>query len=193
MLVEWWTSIGWAKQIFWSLAVVASFLLFLWLILHQFGLDQDEDHTEKKSSTYLDAKSILLFFAFLGWTTFFLLKNNILIPTIFYAAVAGVFLVIISRFAGRLFFKRFIKRSIDLQRVKESTGKVLVSIPPHRNGFGKVYLKVRGAPNELEAITAGQAIQPGMSVRVIDIIEDEVLVVEPVDKAPNLRDKGIKR
>ena len=69
----------------------------------------------------------------------------------------------------------------------------MVSIPPHRNGFGKVHLNVRGVPNELEAITAGQAIQPGMAVRVIDIIEDEVLVVEPVDRAPNLRDNGIKR
>lgn len=191
MLGEWWTSIGWAKQIFWSLAVVASFLLLLWFMLRLFGLEleQDDEKTEKKRLQILEAKSILLFFAFFSWSAFMMLQNNVLIPSLLYAVLIGVLLTLVFRKSGKWFFKLIQKRSMDLQKVKESTGEVLVSIPPHRNGFGKVHLKVRGVPNELEAMTAGQAIQPGMSVRVVDIIDEKVLVVEPVNKAPNLTKK----
>lgn len=195
MFGEWWTSIGWAKQIFWSLAVVASFLLFLWLILHFFWQEfgQEEETPEKKRTPLVDAKSILLFFVFFCWSAFLIIKNNNLFPGILYAVLLGGGLVGIFRLVSVLFSRRLRRRYLDIQKVKESTGEVLVSIPPHRNGFGKVHLNLRGAPNELEAMTAGQAIQPGMSVRVIDVIENEVLVVEPVPKAPNLRGKDNDR
>lgn len=195
MLGEWWTSIGWAKQIFWSLAIVASFLLFLWFILHLFGLEfeQEEEATEKKRSPVIDVKSILLFFVFLGWSAFFIIKENILIPGLLYAILISIALIVAIRVASRFFSYRFQSRHIDIKKVRESTGEVLVSIPPHRNGFGKVHLNMRGAPNELEAMTAGQAIQPGMSVRVVDVIDEDVLVVEPVNRPPNLIDKGTTR
>ena len=197
MLIEWWTSIGWAKQVLGSLAIVASFLLLLWLILHWFGLDHEEETNDKKHIPIIDTKAILLFFMFFGWSAFLIVKNNVLFPSLLYAILIGILFAAGSKYSNLVFLWRTRKRAINLQQIRESTGEVLVSIPPHRNGFGKVHLNMRGAPNELEAMTAGQAIQPGMSVRVIDVIDNEVLVVEPVNKpgpkAPNMQPKGFKR
>lgn len=197
MLGEWWTSIGWIKQVFGSLAIIASFLMLLWLILHWFGLDHEEENTEKKTTPIVDTKTILLFFIAFGWSAFFIVKDHILLLSLVYAFLIGLIFTLGSKLMSLPLLRRIHKRPINLQQVKESTGEVLVSIPPHRNGFGKVHLKMRGVPNELEAMTAGQAIQPGMSVRVVDIIENNVLVVEPVDKpkpkAPNMQNKGLER
>jgi hypothetical protein len=67
-----------------------------------------------------------------------------------------------------------------MEKALASTGKVLSSIPPHRNGFGKVHLNLREAPFEIDAVTAGQEVPKGTPVRVVDILDDKIVLVEPI-------------
>jgi len=87
--------------------------------------------------------------------------------------------------------------SFDLDAARTSTGEVLTSIPPHRNGFGKVHLNLRAAPFEMDAVTAGEELPPGAPIRVVEVIDERVLLVEaiiereqPYPKEENDEQKG---
>jgi membrane-bound ClpP family serine protease len=43
-----------------------------------------------------------------------------------------------------------------------------------------VHLNLRKAPYALDAISIGAEIRPGDSVRVVDIVDEHILVVEPL-------------
>jgi hypothetical protein len=80
----------------------------------------------------------------------------------------------------------------DFHDAITSTGEVLQYIPPNKDGLGKVHLNLRKAPYELDAVSSGVELSKGMPVRVIDIIDDHILVVEPLLRAPNRHDHGTR-
>ena len=190
---NWWINLDWTTQVLWSIAIVASVLLCIQLILLVFDLGQEEENDparERKIRFVLESPAILVFFAVFGWVgvmvTYFLGGIQ---PVLIAAFLAGTIGALISRWLLRVFLQGN-QQALNVQRAMVSTGKVLRPIPPHRNGFGKVHLHLREAPYELDAITAGKELPAGSAVRVIDVIDNRVLLVEPIDESsaapPNL-------
>jgi hypothetical protein len=56
---------------------------------------------------------------------------------------------------------------------------VYLSIPQNLEGKGKVHIVVDGSLHEYDATTNGQQLPTGSHVRVVDILDDQVLLVEP--------------
>lgn len=179
--VYWWDIQNWHQQLFGLLGAITSILLII-LTIHYYLSPQDKNHSTSPSS-WRNPRIILSFAFAFGWTGFLLsvLKVNLLI-TVPMALISGYLLALLAKsmayFLGRLTANN---RPIDAEKWMESTGRVLEYIPSHRNGFGKVHLNSREAPYELEAITAGEELKPGMPVKVIDVIEDRVLLVVPAE------------
>lgn len=66
-------------------------------------------------------------------------------------------------------------------RIEESVGQVCevyMRIPANRSGSGKVQISFHGSVQELSAQTEGEAISSGTKVRVTQVIDKAVLIVE---------------
>jgi membrane-bound ClpP family serine protease len=73
------------------------------------------------------------------------------------------------------------KQRVDQNtNILQSVGEVAEVIPPHRTGCGKIHLNFRTGPYELEAITAGDELPAGSSIKVVDIIDERIVLVERV-------------
>lgn len=183
LMTSWWTTLAWEKQAFWSLAIVSSILLGILFLSSLLDEEAEEQPAPTKSrlSNWLDSRFILVFFTAVGWIGLILFHNtNSLGTSLFWASVSGLFIALLVRLldiSGRRL------RSEKTPQIGEilSTGEVLQPIPPHRNGFGKVQINDRRAHYTVDAITAGREIPRGTPVRVIDVIDDQVILVESLD------------
>lgn len=182
-MTSWWTSLPWEKQAFWSLAIVSSILLGI-LFLSSL-LDEDEEERTKMARPglfqWLDSRFVLVFFTAMGWSGLVFMQNDFSLQTgVFWSTLFG---------AGIAFLVRWLDisgRRLRRKKVPEvgsilSIGEVLQPIPPHRNGFGKVQINDRRAHYTIDAITAGREIPRGTSVRVVEVIDGEVILVERIE------------
>ena len=60
-------------------------------------------------------------------------------------------------------------------------GKVYLAIPGERSGSGKVQITINDAVREYEAVTDGPALATGTSVRVVEVISADTMLVEPIE------------
>ncbi|HMQ49924.1 MAG TPA: hypothetical protein PKA00_20920 [Saprospiraceae bacterium] len=189
LFVHWWDIQNWHQQLFGLLGAIATILLII-LTIHYFFSPQDKNYIASPSS-WRNPRIILSFAFAFGWIGFLLsvLKVTLLITLPLALAIGFVVAWSAKSMAHFIWRLTATNRPLDAEKWMESTGRVLEYIPSHRNGFGKVHLNSREAPYELEAITAGEELRPGMPVRVVDVIEDRVLLVVPAeDKGyPNQR------
>ncbi len=188
VIADWWMGLDIYQRILWSVAIVSSILLFILMVLSLYGHEAEpEEGRERKRSRLIEPKTILMAFTCLGWVGLlaYSLTGSLQFMLIFsvLAAVLGAFL---PWWVGP-----YLRRGpFDMETVRASTGKVLRSVPPHRNGFGKVHLNMRAAPFKMDAVTAGEELPPGATIRVVEIIDDRVLLVEAVHKSGESTEKG---
>jgi membrane protein implicated in regulation of membrane protease activity len=64
------------------------------------------------------------------------------------------------------------KSAVDCQ------GTVYLTIPGERAGEGKVQITIQGAVREYEAVTDGDAIKTGTPIKVTEVINNTILLVE---------------
>lgn len=60
----------------------------------------------------------------------------------------------------------------------QKTGQVYITIPATKNGKGKIQISVNGAVHELDAITNGDILTSGEMIRVVQVIDNNLLLVE---------------
>ena len=181
---ELWKAQSWVEQAFWLVAMVSTLLLGILLVMSLFAPDRDADEEpEDTPSSFFNARVVLNFFTAFGWVALILYHQGI--PTkllLLFSSAAGLIAAALAKAITFLLLRLAPRRSHhNGERLLLRTGKVLEPIPPHRNGFGKVHLEMRGTPYELEAITAGKELEPGAAIRVIGIIDERILLVEPVE------------
>lgn len=182
-MTNWWTTLNWEKQAFWSVAIVSSILLGI-LFLSSLLDEEDEDADpglKKGPSGWLDSRFVLVFFTALGWAGLILFHNTqSLESSVIWAVATGLVVALLIRWldiSGRRLRSKPTPNIGDIIH----TGEVTQSIPPHRNGFGKVQISDRRTHYTVDAITAGREIPRGTPVRVVDVIDDQVILVESLD------------
>lgn len=173
----------WAEQLLWVAAVVFTILLSIFLIMEFFNDEQDNGDIRPKIT---GARFILTFFTFWAWTSLLahIWEPGLLISVLDglpFGILAGLFPYLILRLRKPV--KKIVpsnRPEFNYQEALTSTGQVLQYIPPHQEGLGRVHLNLRKAPYALDAVSIGVEIRPGDSVRVVDIVDDHILVVEPL-------------
>ncbi|NUO03208.1 MAG: serine protease, partial [Saprospiraceae bacterium] len=58
------------------------------------------------------------------------------------------------------------------------TAQVYLFVPPAKSGKGKIQISIKGAVHELDAVTNGERIETGSMVRVAEVLDDSLLLVE---------------
>jgi hypothetical protein len=174
---------GWSlPAILWTVTIVASVLFLIFLVYSVFVEEPEtpEMHIKKKLFQ-VETRNVLLFFTIFSWaSTIFSYFNLTVSQLLLMGAIAGLIGVSFAVLAGRYLIKNKSKRAAF-----PSTGRVLESIPPHRNGIGKVYLNQSRTPLQLDAITIGRELPVGVPVRIVDMLDEHTAVVEPLDNGVN--------
>ncbi len=183
LYIPYFSELTWAEQLLWAFAVISS---MLWVVIMVVGLFSGSHDYRDQRLRRIDARSVMTFFTVLGWTSVLAhiwvvdLRLSILYAFPF-ALLAGFLPHFVSRLRRRA--KVGTHANFDYREAISSTGEVLQYIPPHSAGYGKVHLNLRIAPNELVAVSANVELRAGDSVRVVDITQDNVLIVEPLQQA----------
>lgn len=171
------------EQSLWLLAITSS-LLFLILVVLSLIQPDPETEANARSPRLFTPRNILAFLAFFAWGSLCVDAHSGSLPLILGSGLLAGLIAAATSKVATLLLLQFALRSpvVAADRLVGATGQVLAEVPPHRNGFGKVHLNTEGAPYQLEAMTAGTALPIGAPVRVVEVIEGQVLVVEPLHR-----------
>lgn len=188
---QWWQELSNTLQIFWGIALIFSVLFVIQFVVSLLGLDFDHDadidvdaHPDTGFSldadfTLLSVRSIIAFFTFFGWTGIIALNNGAsTFIALGFASIAGFAAMFIVGYMIYLFSKLSQEGNVDINDALFNTGEVYLAIPSNRAGHGKVHVKIQGSLREMDAITEGAPIPTGAPIRVVEVLQDDLLLVE---------------
>lgn len=177
------------EKLLWSVAICASVLLLLLIVMRFLGYELEKSNSSALRFRGLNTSGTLLFFTFSGWTSILAHQWE---ESIVWALIYGLPIGLLASIAPYLIrviryrppSKSPAARHYNLEETISSTGEVLHYIPPHIKGRGKVHLNLRNAPYQLNAVSQYGALSKGVPVRVVAIMDDQTLIVEPLDGRP---------
>ena len=145
------------------------------------GLDADVDgHLSHASGPFqlFTFRNLIHFLLGFGWTGvgfYQTIPNKPVLITVSMAVglgLVGLFFVIIKQ------IRRL--NQDNTMRIENALGKeaqVYLTIPAKQKGHGKVHISIQHTLRELDAVTNGDVLPTGASVRVVDVLPNGVLVV----------------
>ncbi len=183
-LNNWWNTQSIAEQAFWSAALVLSLLLIM-QTLTTLLFDQEEDDYDlsdfRMRFPWLNVRMGLVFTTLTSWLGFFILQfGGSWKMVLLIASAMGLALAIGLEF--------IIAEHNAQKQITRRMGKVSESVPPHKIGEGKV--RIKGFKQEWRAVTSGEAILPGVPVRIVEQVDEGTIEVEALPKKgknPNSR------
>ncbi len=126
-------------------------------------------------------RGLVAFFAVLGWTGLTLLRQDISLPlSVGIALTAGFLALLLVAVVMRCFYKSQNSGNIELRNALGISGTVYITVPPARQGQGKVNLVLQNQYSELSAVTDNETpLVTGTEVTVVGISGINTLVVKP--------------
>lgn len=190
--MEWFKSLTVMEHIYFWLGIVATVFLIVQIVLmcfSSFGGDVDIDgdgdidvDTDSGVSIFT-VKSVTAFFAVGCWAGLLvcaLVPENLQWVSIFAALVAGGAAMAAVVLAIRAMLKLQCNGAVQTEKLIGERATVYVSIPPSREGRGKITLNAQGRYMELDAVTDDE--QKLAVDEVVEIVstENECTVVQRV-------------
>jgi len=204
-MITWWASLTVGMKILWGITIASSLIFIIETILTFIGagggdldgvdaggmdLGGDLDAAGTDGGFDVDPAMNLLTFRNLvnfclgfGWTSVLLYdkigsKGLLLLV----ATLVGVALVIAVMFLFKWLAGMQQSGNINLYAsAKGCEGTTYLTIPAERSGQGKVQITINNSVREYDAVTDGDEIRTGKSIKVVEVINERTLLVEPLD------------
>ena len=177
-------------RMFWFIALPAS-LIFLVQTVMTFlgtdagdGLDADFDGDFSGADgpfQLFSLRNLINFLLGFGWSGVSLwnsFENKTLL--IFIAALIGLVFLFLFFIIIRQLNKLQENNSFSIQNTLNKSGTVYISIPEGKTGAGKIQISVKGSFHELNAVTLGESLPSGTVIRVTEVLDDNLIVVEKI-------------
>lgn len=185
-----WASLSLFEQVFWVIAIPATLIFVILLILTIFGSDTDTDVDSDVDGNLADGdsipfqfismKNIVAFFAVFGWSGIgFINAGFVAWLVIILAIICG--LIMMAAMAALFYFMSRLAESgtLKMKNAIGRLGEVYLVIPANRKGFGKVQLSVQGSLRTLDAITdEPEPIPTSAIIEVLEVIDEQILLVK---------------
>lgn len=201
-MIDWWNSLDLLMKIMWAITLTASLIFVIQTILTFIGaggadFDTDSsgldmggmDASGADASGAYDAdpgmnlltfRNLINFCLGFGWTSVLLhdkISSTSLLMII--AVIIGIALVA----AVMMLFKWLsgMQQAGNINVYKSAVGcqgTAYLPIPAERSGTGKVQIAINGAIREYDAVTDGDAIPTGATIKVAEVINDQTMLVE---------------
>lgn len=142
-----------------------------------FGLTRNN---EKHKFQLITLRNIIVFLMMFGWGGFTGSIEGLGIPlSLVIGTVLGGGMMYVSAWMLKSLLGMTADGTMNIYRLLNEVGEVYIPIPAEKSGIGKVNIELQGSLRELEAMTKGERLVTGTRVRVTDILEDSILMVEP--------------
>lgn len=195
----WWSNLTDYQQVLFIVAVAATAVMVLFIILMLIGFDNSEfdgiDDFDVDADLDIDSindeplssiaglkvftiRGILAFLSMGSWITFIFLD----IVDVWLATLIGILGGYLSAYLLALALKQAMKLensgNMDYRKAIGKSATVYIRIPKTRASKGKVNLLLEGRYAEVDAITDDQEdLKPGMQVYVNGLFDETILVV----------------
>lgn len=205
-MTEWWSTLSGIHKFFYFIAIPSTVILILQFILSLLGIGGDADldgdidldidgdsdvalntddidgdmSVESLDFRFVTFRGIIAFATIFGWVGLALLNTPLPLPLVlFLSFISG--LAAMGAVAYIFYFISTLQSSGNIQ-YKNALGcsaEVYLTIPPKGEGYGKVQLVIQERLVEVDAISSSeQSYQTGDIVRVTDILNKTILIVE---------------
>lgn len=186
----WWSDLDIAHKVFYAIAIATSALLVIQLVLSFFGLDGDAEMDVDTDVEHgggmgiLSVRTVTAFFTGFGWGGVAALEAGVgLIPAILLAVVAGTVLMGGVFVLMRALFAMRYSGTLDYRNAIGEAGTVYLPVPPAMSGPGQIEVMVQGRLRVVQAFTrAPERIPNQARVRVVELLDAQTLVVEPLNR-----------
>ena len=101
-------------------------------------------------------------------------------PSFFAAVAFGSFLMLISSFGMWQMRRMNVEGGYDPRNAIGRIGRVYLRVPPKGEGQGQVQIDLDGNQRVMPAVSTGPAIDSFAAIKIVDILEGETFIVEPV-------------
>lgn len=190
----WWDSLTTALQVFYAIALFTSALMVLQLLAAIVGIgdgdaDSGFDHADDVGDGgmhVLSVRTVVAFFTGFGWGGVVALRQGMsLVGAIVVAVLAGSVLMLAVFFLMRALFALRYSGTLDYRNAVGNIGNAYVPVPGKMAGPGQVEVLVQGRLAVVRAFTrAPETIPTRTPIRVVDVLDQQTLVVEPLGSAP---------
>jgi hypothetical protein len=192
-MINWWSSLVLEKQIFYSIGIVAIAILLFQMFLTIIGIDAhhhadlggDGDHDSGIS--LLSIRTITAFFVGFGWGGVIILNHGYsVVAAVIGGFATGVVFLLVTALLIRNLLRLQGSGNLNYRNAIGVIGTVYSTIPGQERGGGQLELLVQGRLITAEAYSrTAQDLKPGSKARVIDLIGQSTLLVEPLTNLPN--------
>ncbi|MDO3695495.1 serine protease [Wenyingzhuangia sp. chi5] len=177
-------------RIFWYVAIPTSGIFIIQTILTFIGADAtdgidadfdgdfDGDNAPFQFFSFRNLINFLLGFSWTGISFFNQIENT----TYLYALsiLVGIFFVFLFFIVIKQITKLAEDNTFKITNTINRTAEVYTPIPEKKSGKGKILVSVNGAYHELDAMTENEKISSGSTVKIIKIINQNILIVESI-------------
>jgi len=207
----WWNEVPLLEKIFWYFAIPFSTVFVIQLILTFIGMGDSDADTDGFDSVDIDdvdgvddiddvdipddndsvastfqfftVRNFIAFFTVFGWTGITMSRAGAgPFVTVLVAVIAGVAIMFVVAFLFYFMMRLSESGNVKIQNAVGQTGKVYIPIPKEGKGYGKIHITFQGSYREMDAVTLDEELPTGTLVKVIDIMDNNVLVVEKTNK-----------
>lgn len=190
---EWFISITSFEKVFWYFAIPFSVVFIIQTILAFLGigfegdvdgdLDSSGDFADGGGFPIFTVRNFIIFFTVFGWTGITSINSGVSNGVTLILAI-GLGLVVMFIVGGIFYFMANMTESgnVNINNAINKVGEVYLTIPMKRSGTGKVQIIIQGTVREIDAITDDEMIKSGEKVKVVDVIENTVLLVKRINK-----------
>ena len=192
---NWWAALGSIEQVFYLIAIPSSLFLVIQVILivvggggDEGGLDTDADFDYASGpkdfgvASLFTMQGVASFLCVFGWGSLLIYRSTGLLALSVLIAAALGFLVMYALAKIMIQLNKLAHSgTLDVKNLLGNVGTVYLRIPPKGEGKGKVMVQTSERLVEFDAVSeTEEEIANNASVRVIDILGENVLVVELV-------------
>ena len=198
MIATWWAELSPVMKLLWGVTLSASLIFVIQTVMTFLGADADSTDFDVDVDTSMDGsdlsnieggsnlytfRNFVNFFLGFGWTAILLEKSiQSTALVIILSVLVGVALVIAVMYLFKWLSSMQQSGNINVYKAAVGCqGKCYLRIPAERGGEGKVQITIQGAVREYNAVTDGDEIKTGASVKVLEAVDANTLLVEELN------------
>lgn len=198
-MINWFNNLSPFFQVVCIIAIAATVVMFIQLILLLVGFDNDsafggdvpddvpdvdvinnEGVLDIFGLKVLTIRNLFIFLAMAGWGMLVMYDlTGIIWLSVIVGILLGVGMAFLFAYAMKKAMKLQSSGNIDINNAVGQTGSVYLQIPANKSGFGKVNVLVQDRLQEFNAMTADAEIIPtGVEVTVVSIELNYLIVTK---------------
>ena len=198
MIATWWADLSPVMKLLWGVTLTATLIFVIQTVMTFLGADADSTDFDMDVDTSMDGsdlsnidsganlytfRNFVNFFLGFGWTAIILqpsVKSTAVLVII--SVLVGVALVALVMYMFKWLYSMQQSGNINVYKAAVGCqGKCYLRIPGERAGEGKVQITIQGAVREYNAVTDGDEIKTGASVKVVEAVDGNTLLVEELN------------